>query len=153
MKSSFFGLLLVGVVLVFGCTGCITKSNITTTGSSPRFVPGTTNVVFETFSHTDKSLRVVQPEWGGGHSAGFFRFNASVGGLAPMGGQYGYGAGSYGYRSEGTYVQSLSGHQPTTGWSSVMVPIESQGAYQRQTWERYGFGHPPVQSGGGRYGY
>lgn len=163
--QNIFGL--VASVLVLICTsGCITKTNVTTKGSSPRVVPGTTNVVYETFEHTDRSLRVVQPDWSGGGGGGIVRFHATVGG-APIGqygygsvpGSYGYGAGGvnsgHGYYYGGTYVQGLSGPAPVNGWPTTTVPIESQDAYQRQTWERY-FGHSSSStagSGEGGYSY
>lgn len=101
MKTQkFLSVLVALVVLVLSGAGCITKSNVVTTGSSPRFVPGTTNVVYETFEHRDRTLRVVQPEWSGGGGGNIFRFRASVGG-APyqpawvQQGPYGYGGPGY----------------------------------------------------------
>lgn len=98
MKAQNFLSVLVGLVavlLVVCTTGCITKTNVTTKGSSPRFVPGTTNVVYETFEHTDRSLRVVQPEWSGDGGGNLFRFRAAIGGGTPIGNQYGYDGGGY----------------------------------------------------------
>ena len=117
--KSFVGLILAGLVAIFG-GGCASSKMDVQDKVVVHKMLGT-NIVADTFSHTDKSK--IAPgaagrtyERGGGS---FFRIRAEVGG----GG--GYDDGGYG----GGY-----------GYPVVTVPIESQGAFQHQTMQRYGLG-------------
>jgi hypothetical protein len=80
MKNSFFGLL-VGLVLM--TVGCVTKNNTVTKVSTPVVVPGTTNVVYQTFERTDDSWSVNQIGSSVGNDGSFARFGFSVGGGTP----------------------------------------------------------------------
>ncbi len=117
MKNNCFWLVL-AMLVVFGA-GCTSRMNVRERVEIPVLLNG--QVYTNSFERTDRSKiapggpRVIHH--GGGGS--FFRFRAEMG-----------GAGSAPYYG--------------SGYPMIQVPLESQGAFQQQTAERYGLG------GGGR---
>ena len=148
MKTNFGRLLSLVVLTLVSVmfTGCISRMNYEETG------PGGIHI-------RDKSVHVLQPFAGvavPGESHSFF--GASVGGSAvPV--SYGYG---------GSYIGNSYGYGGGYGYNgyngTIIVPIESQRHYMRETWNAYGFGHNGRGDGGrqgnghqggqgGSYGY
>jgi hypothetical protein len=100
MKVNLIGLLVSAMVFVF-TTGCVTFNRKSLGVSTPMVVPGTTNVVYSTVTHTDRSWSVNQLGSSVGNDGSIASFRFRLGGGTPIGNQYGYGPGpgpgSYGY--------------------------------------------------------
>ncbi len=137
-----FGLVLAVLVAIFGGGCASSKMDVHDKVTIHKMLG--TNIVADTFSHTDKS-KIAPGAAGRTYDRGggsFFRIRAEVGG---GGGGYGYGG----------------------GYPVINVPLESQDAFHHQTLQRYGLGggsgsysptpmggsYSPTPMVGGRYGY
>ena len=148
--KSFVGVVLAVLVAIFG-GGCASRqmSQMDTRErvEIPVLLDG--KVYTNSFERTDRSKiapggpRVIH-HGGGGN---LFHFHATMGGGGVVGGPYGYGSGG------GPYTYGTHGAVTATGWPVVTVPVESQGYFQNQTMQRYGFGGGGSPQSSRGYGY
>ena len=133
------------LVSIFG-GGCASRMDTKERVEIPVILNG--QVYTNSFERTDRS-RIVPggPQSYHGGGGNLFHFHATMGGGGVVGGPYGYGSGG------GPYTYGTHGAVTATGWPVVTVPVESQGYFQNQTMQRYGFGGGGSPQSSRGYGY